>query len=138
MKFVNYLKLYIIIFGFVLFSLGLVMLFYRSVFRKNCELREGMVKDLKHMTSSNDILLCPIVEYNINGRLVKAHCFTHVMKNQIDFKIGDIITILVNPKHPSVFMLENYDFKRTKGYFTAISALGAVLLTVGIVMLLVF
>lgn len=91
--------------GIILILLPFGMNRYKNIF-KNCERAEGRVTKIRNTVySKNDFLVCPEIEYELNGKTQKAHHYYGIFK--ADFSVGDNITVMINPKHPSVFRFED-------------------------------
>lgn len=120
--------------GFVCISLGIAMLMYYKSFTNNGEMFEAAVVKIKEAQyyNQNAVQVVPVVEYTVNGRLIKAKHFIPVFKNTLDFTVGDTITIIVNSKHPSTFMMENFDIKTIRKNDKIILLIGAAFIAAAI------
>lgn len=134
------LKLTLAFTGFVCISLGIAILMYYNSFTNNGERFEAAVVKIKETQyySKNAIQVVPYVEYTVNGRLVKAKHFIPVFKNTLNFNVGDTINIIVNPKYPSTFMLENFDIKTIKKNDKWILLIGAAFIAAAIIAYIFF
>lgn len=134
------LKLTLALTGYLFISLGLAMLMYYNSFINNGEMFEATVVKIKETQyySKDAIQVLPVVEYTVNGRLVKAKHFIPVFKNTLDFTVGDTINIIVNPKYPSTFMIENFDIKTIRKNDKIIMLIGAAFIAAAIIAYIFF
>lgn len=129
------LKLTLVFTGFVCISLGIAIMMYYNSFTNNGEMFEAAVVKIKEMQyySKNEVQVLPVVEYTVNGRLIRAKHFIPVFKNTLNFNVGDTINIIVNPKYPSTFMIENFDIKMIRKNNKWILLIGAAFIAAAIV-----
>lgn len=133
-------KLTLAMIGFVFTSLGIAMTMYYKSFKNNGELFEAEVVKIKETQyySKNSIQVVPIAEYTADGRLRKAKHFIPVFKNTLDFSVGDTITIIVNPKYPATFMLENFDIEPIGKNYKKIILIGAAFAAAAVISFIFF
>lgn len=133
-------KLTLAMIGFVFTSLGTAMTMYYKSFKNNGELFEAEVVKIKETQyySKNSIQVVPIAEYTTDGRLRKAKHFIPVFKNTLDFSVGDTITIIVNPKYPATFMLENFDIEPIGKNYKIIILIGAAFAAAAVISFIFF
>lgn len=111
------IKLTLAIAGFVITAMGISVPLYYKNFTKGAEQFEAKAVKMKRPSSGLrpspciDDQVIPIVEYTLAGKLIKASHFLPVFKNKLDFIVGDTITIIVNPRHPTTFMIKDYDIE---------------------------
>lgn len=116
--------------GIIFILLPFGMNHYKNIF-KDCERIEGRVTKIRNMVSGKyDLLVCPEIEYELGGKLKKAHHYYGVFK--ADFSVGDTVTVLINPKHPSVFRFED-DMIPPKSNTIIMYAMGTALIIAGLI-----
>lgn len=133
-------KLTLAMMGFILTSLGIAMQIYYKSFTENGELFEAAVVKIRETQyyNKNSIQVVPVVEYTVDGRLRKAEHFLPVFKNTLNFAVGDTITIIVNPKRPSAFMLESYDIKTLGKNYWIVLILGIAFIAAAVIAYIFF
>lgn len=133
-------KLILAMAGFVFTSLGIAITMYYKSFKNNGELFEAEVVKIKETQyySKNSIQVVPIAEYTVGGRLRKAKHFIPVFKNTLDFSVGDTVTVIVNSKYPSTFMLKDYDIETLGKNHWKILLLGVVFIAAAVVAYIFF
>ena len=125
----------------------LAVLFGREHYRKqfvndDVEEVEAVVTDLKPFTSRPyNFMVCPIVEFSYESRLITAHHYFQVPEEIIDFRKGDTITVEINPKKPKIFRLRSAKLyaleDRLQKSNMIVVALGACTFLAGVVMMIV-
>ena len=125
--------------GFVVMAAGIVNIYYSNKL-KNAELEtfQATVTKIRPTVSSAPSFpyssYCPEVEYFLEDTLIKAHYVSLMLRDQINFKVGDTINILVDINKPKEFFLGN-EFRRSKNA-KALVIMGALAFASGIIIVI--
>lgn len=127
-------KLTLIFLGAFFIMVGIALLIYGKILEKNNQSFRAVVTGFRKMTSNPaDNISCPEVEFDFNGSTVKSYYYRYMFPEEIDFDIGDTITIMLNPKMPKTFRLEDDKSNYHPKNCIAMSAMGVVILAVGLI-----
>lgn len=132
----------LILSGVIFAGMALVIWYYGRVFSGELEEVEARLTDLRPTVSKEyDALICPEAEYSINGKLVRGHYYTMVLKPVVSAKVGDTVIVQVNPKRPKVFRIAeveaSMEMKNTKKNVPLLAALGGGLIIAGIIVMII-
>ncbi|MBQ8961854.1 MAG: DUF3592 domain-containing protein [Ruminococcus sp.] len=132
----------LIVGGIIFAGLALVIWYYGRLFSGELEEVEARLTSLRPMVSKEyDALICPEAEYSINGKLVKGHYYTAVLRPVVSAKVGDTVMVQVAPKHPKVFRIAeieaSMEMQNTKKNAPLVGAIGGGLIIAGIIVLII-
>lgn len=128
-------KLTLIFAGALFIVISIAFLIYGKILEKNNQSFRAVVTGFRKMTSRPyDTTSCPEVEFDFNGSTIKSYYYRYMFPEEIDFDIGDTITIMLNPKMPKAFRFEDDKTNYHPKNCIAMSAMGAVVLAVGLIL----
>ena len=127
-------RLLIIVCGGLFLFIGISFYIYSKIINNNNISFRATVIGFRKMTSRTyDNTSCPTVEFNFNGSMIKSYYYRYMFDEEINFEIGDTLTILVNPKTPKIFRFESDKMSFTPKDSIIISAIGLICLIIGII-----
>lgn len=129
------IKTVVILFGAVFLLIGIVFFIYSKILSGNTEEHIGTVVDFQKLDISSKYTvdaICPVAEYEHNGKIIRANYCRYLAPEKLTLKIGETVRIFVNPKMPHTFRLENdKDIYSVKTCFI-LAVIGLLALIVGI------
>lgn len=128
-------KILIIVLGGLFLFIGISFFIYsKNINNNNLSFRATVIGFRKMTSKTYDNTSCPTVEFDFNGSMIKSYYYRYMFDEEINFEIGNTITIFVNPKMPKTFRFENDKMSFKFKDCIIVSTIGLICLIIGIIM----